>query len=204
MAVTGEVMGQIRTHFPSDFIRIYVIAILKLLENAKLGNLDVAYAKSAVSLLLPEVHLSKNTAADFVSRLSLLRGNMVEFMREYGNNGAGKDIVFDGTSMLSNARDNPYCGKGYSPGNIGATQIRLIYAFDAGKHEPVYFLAVPGNIADKAAFVTAFEELRARSCLLILDKGFFSDRNIRFILGEDGMRFIIPLNSNTKQVIHCV
>jgi len=175
MALSTDILDKLRECFPSDFLRIYVMAILKLLGNISAKDMDVAYNKSAISILLPEVHLSKNTVPSFLSGLSMQRGGMVKFMREYAHYSDG-GIIFDGSSFVSGARMNPFCEKGYSPGNIGKTQIRLIYAYDRESHQPIYFMVAPGSTSDKAAFGKALDEIGGKGCTIILDKGFYSDK----------------------------
>ena len=200
LVLTKGLFEKVRQHFPSDFLRIYVLSALKLLEkDLTAKRLGWAYERSALSLLLPEVHLSKNTVAEFMERLSLRRGNMVEFMRGFQGPGDGS-IIFDGTSMLSAAKGNPYCEKGYSPGKKGATQVRQIYAFETGTRRPVYFNVVPGGVPGMSALITSFGELGLKNCVVVLDNGFFRDSNIKHMLATEGMRFILPLKNNTRLV----
>jgi hypothetical protein len=196
MAASQDIFEKLRECFPTEFIRIYVLAVLKLLDNISSKDMDIAYGKSAISAILPEVHISKNTVASFLGKLSLNRGGMVKFMREYARCGDG-GIIFDGTSFVSGARLNPFCEKGYSPGSIGKTQIRLIYAYSRESRMPIYFLVAPGGTSDKAAFETALGEIGGGGCTVILDKGFFSAKNISLLSGMD---FIIPLQKNTRLV----
>jgi transposase len=200
LALTEELFGKVRKHFPSDFIRIYVLSVLKLLEkDLTTKRIGWAYERSALSLLLPEVYLSKNTVTEFVERLSLHRGGMVEFKREFQAPASG-GLIFDGTSMLSTYKSNPYCEKGYSPGKKNKAQVRLVYAFETTTRKPVYFNVVPGSVSDMSAFVSSFSDLGLKNCVMVLDNGFFSDFNIKAMLGTEGMGFVLPLKGNTALV----
>jgi hypothetical protein len=196
MAHSTDILSKLRECFPADFLRIYVMAILKLLGNLSIKDMGSAYIKSAISAILPSVHLSKNTVAGFLGRLSMQRGGMVKFMREYAKCGEG-GIIFDGSSFVSGARLNPFCEKGYSPGRKGKTQIRLIYAYNREKQQPIYFMVAPGSTSDKSAFGAALDEIGGKGCTIILDKGFFSAKNIEMM---EGMDFIVPLQRNTSLV----
>jgi transposase len=134
-----------------------------------------------------------------MEKLSLRRGDMVEFMREY-QAAEDSNVIFDGTSMLSTSKDNPYCEKGYTPGKKNKTQIRLIYAFELNTRRPIYFNAVPGSISDMTAMITSYSELGLKNCALLLDNRFFSDANIKLMLSSENIQFIIPLKDNTKLV----
>ena len=200
LVLTERLLAKIRKHFSSEFLRIYILSSLKLLEkDLTLNRIDCSYERSALSLLLPEVHLSKNTVRDFIEKLSLRRGEMIAFMKEY-HVSEGGHIIFDGTSMLSASKDNPYCEKGYTPGKKNMTQIRLIYAFEIETRMPVYFNVVPGNISDMTALVCSFNDLGLKNCVMVLDNGFFSDFNIKSMLYTKGMTFILPLKDNTALV----
>ena len=198
--LTAGLFENIRKHFPSDFLRIYVLSALKLIEkNLTTRRISWAYERSALSLLLPEVHLSKNTVTAFLEKLSLRRGEMVSFMREFQVI-EDSHVIFDGTSMLSTSKNNPYCEKGYTPGKKNKTQIRMIFAFDLTTRRPIYFNVVPGSIHDITAMLTSYNELGLKNCILILDNGFFSDEYIMQMLSSENIRFILPLKDNSVLV----
>ena len=198
IATSEELLGVLKDCFPSEFMRVYVLAVLKLLGNLAAKDIDVAYGRSAISEMFPELHLSRNTVSDFLCKLSLQRKEMLKFMRKY-TDCEGGSIIFDGSSFISGSRCNPFCEKGYSPGKIGKTQIRLIYAYNRTSCLPVYFRVVPGSESDKAAFEAALEEIDGKEHIIILDKGFFSEKNIRSIF-QFKADFIIPLQKNTVEV----
>jgi len=198
METSREMFEVLRKYFPSEFIRIYALAVLKLLNNSSQKDIDELYTRSAISSLLPEVHLSKNTVSTFLSQLSLSRKSVMQFMREYTDY-EGDSVIFDGSSFLSSSNENPYTKKGYTPGHRNEKQIRLVYAFNKSSNVPFYFRVFPGNIPDKVTFEACVEELGKKSCTVLLDKGFYSKKNIDFIL-QAGLDFIIPLQKNTTDV----
>lgn len=198
MQLTEDIFEKLRECFPTDFIRIYTLAVLKLLNNTTQKDMDLAYIRSAISELLPEVHLSKNTLSDFLVRLSLARGNMIRFMREYVDC-QGDSIIFDGSSFLSGSKGNSFSDKGYCPGHPGQSQVRLIYAFNNSDRMPIYFRVIPGNISDKTAFEASITELKKTDCTAILDKGFYSKKNMDFIANA-GLSFIVALPKNYSEV----
>jgi hypothetical protein len=198
MATSADIMERLRECFPSDFLRIYTLAVLKVLSNVSSRDIDIAYGKSAISKILPEVHLSKNTLASFLEKLSLNRSGMVSYMAGF-HRFNGDSILFDGASFVSQFTHNPFVEKGYCPGNRGKTQIRLLYAFNKTTRFPVYFYVAPGNIPDVTLFEMAAEEIGVANCVVIFDNGFFRKDNIQLIL-DSKVEFIVPLKRNTKEV----
>ena len=198
MATSTELLEMLRKCFPSDFVRIYTLAVLKVLSNVSMRGIDIAYSKSAISKILPEVHLSKNTTKTFLEQLSLNREGMMKYMSNF-HHFNGDSIIFDGTSFLSQFKHNPFVEKGYCPGNKGESQIRLLYAFNKTTRFPIYFYLAPGNIPDVTLFEAATGEMETNNCVVIFDNGFYSKDNIDIIL-DSNIEFIIPLKRNTKEV----
>jgi hypothetical protein len=198
MATSTDLMDRLRECFPSDFLRIYTLAALKALSNVSARDIDIAYGKSAISKLLPEVHLSKNTLKTFLEKLSQNRAGMMKYMSGF-HHFNGDSILFDGASFISQYKHNPFVEKGYSPGNRGKAQIRLLYAFNKTTRFPIYFLLAPGNIHDVTLFEVAAGEMEAANCVVIFDNGFYRKENIDIIL-DSKMEFIVPLKRNTKEV----
>jgi hypothetical protein len=198
MATSPDLMELLRECFPSEFLRIYTLAVLKALGNVASRDVGVAYEKSAISKLLPEVHLSKNTLAAFLERLSADRAGMVRYMSAF-HHFDGDKILFDGSSFVSQFRRNPFVGRGYCPGGGGREQIRLLYAFNKTTRFPVYFRLAPGNAADVTLFALAAGEIGAADCVVIFDNGFFKRESIDAMLSH-GLEFIVPLKSSTKEV----
>jgi len=198
MATSADLLERLRECFPSDFLRIYTLAVLKVLSNVSMRDIDVAYGKSAISKILPEVHLSKNTLSAFLKRLSLERAGMMRYMTGFHQFG-GDSVLFDGTSFISQFSRNPFVETGYCPGNKGKDQIRLLYAFNKTTRFPIYFLVAPGNIPDVTLFTVAAGEIGVANCVVIFDNGFYSKGNIDLILDSD-IEFIVPLKRNTAEV----
>ena len=198
MDTSADLMERLRECFPADFLRIYTLAVLKVLCNVSSRDIDIAYEKSAISKLLPEVHLSRNTITSFLERLSLNRAGMVKYMSGF-HHFSGDNILFDGTSLISQFKSNPFVEKGYCPGNKGKEQIRLLYAFNKTTRTPVYFLVAPGKIPDVALFETAAEEIGIANCVVIFDNGFFRKKNIDMAL-DSKVEFVVPLKRTTNEV----
>ncbi len=196
-SISKDVMNSLTTAFGVDGLRIYTMSLLRLLDNnLRLKTMDIAYEKSYISKLIPSVALSKNTASDFLEKLSLMRPQMVEFYNSLCPTKCEK-IIFDGSSFESQS-DNPYVMKGYNPHNKGCEQIRMMFGFNRDSHMPVYCKPFPGNISDKSAFLAVLAELKIGGNVIILDKGFFSSP-IFDALTEAEADFIIPLSENDTE-----
>ncbi|MDR2400485.1 MAG: hypothetical protein LBD73_02395 [Deferribacteraceae bacterium] len=68
---------------------------------------------------------------------------------------------------------------------------------DRANRKPIYFRVVPGSTSDKAMFETCLDKIGGRDFTVILNKGFFSEKNIRLMTG---MEFIFDL----KMKLHII
>ena len=59
MATSADIMERLRECFPTEFIRIYTLAVLKVLSNVSSRDIGIAYEKSAISRILPEGETTK-------------------------------------------------------------------------------------------------------------------------------------------------
>jgi len=184
--------------FGNDGIRLYVLAVLKLLTNTTQKNISVAYDRSFVSEMLPEVHISKNTLTDFIEKIGVMRKEVVAFFSGFAPSD-GSNIVFDGSSFCSGSSRNPYVNYGYNPNFPNTSQIRLIYGFNVDSNLPIYFNVIPGNVSDKMAFVGCMKESEIKHCTIILDNGFFSKKDLKY-MSEEGLNFVLPLAINLTVV----
>jgi hypothetical protein len=55
MSASTDVFEKLRECFPAAFMRIYVMALLKLLGDLAMKDMDVAYERLAISAILPKV-----------------------------------------------------------------------------------------------------------------------------------------------------
>jgi len=138
MAVSRDVQTSLIEAFGKEGLRIYTLAILKLLTNSGQKNMDISHKRSFISESVPDVHLSKNTLTDMLEKLGLKRQNMLDFFRKIPHTDNG-NIIFDGSSFCSGSSGNSFVNYGYNPTHPGRPQIRLIYGFDVDSSVPVYF-----------------------------------------------------------------
>ncbi len=106
--------------------------------------------------------------------------------------------LFDITPLPTSMSNN-LAAWGYSDSGINF-QIKLALLVDKNHSMPLWYRMLPGNLTDVSTLTTTVKEakkLGLKTDLLILDRGFFSDNNIK-ALKESKSGFLIPLPSKTK------
>jgi transposase len=77
--------------------------------------------------------------------------------------------------------------------------INHMWVFSVQLQEPTYYRLLPGNIKDIAAFRLCLLESGVENAVIIVDKGFASQDNIK-ALEKSKLRFIIPMRRNSTLI----
>jgi transposase len=189
--------SKLKKYYPGLYREIFTIAALQLVNKCTNKNIKEFYDNSSLSLSHPDLRLSENTITKLFETIGNNRPVMIDFMRSYTDNEA--TLLFDGTNIFTQSSKSSYAKKGYNYGKRKSTQINLLYVFNYTTHAPVYYRLLPGNIVDRATLVKTIHEAGIKNCTIIADKGFYSKANNSF-LDENGLNYILPLQSNTKYI----
>ena len=194
-AQCGALTDNLKAAFPRLWNRILAMAYCRLRNQSPLKYIQDDFADSCLSLTLGTQGLSARTLTDFLKDLGKNREGILDFMRKYA--GAGGNVLFDGTDMLSaSARmDFPRMSKTKLGGFAEA--VNMMMAFSTAQMLPVYYRLLPGNVKDITSFLTSVDEFGDKSITIIGDKGFFSKKNVEE-LDKRNLRFIIALRRSTS------
>jgi transposase len=121
------------------------------------------------------------------------------FFRRWSQHGAGSNrfIIFDITSVSSYAQGTDMAERGYNRDHESPAQINLGVIYGEPSGLPLCYALYPGSIHDVSTLrntVCELEILGEDKSLFVLDKGFYSQANLREMRE---MNFIIPLPVRT-------
>jgi len=111
-------------------------------------------------------------------------------------------LCYDITSVSSYAEQNEYVKYGYNRDGEKLPQINLAMLFGQGSRLPVYYQKLPGNISDVSTlhrFLEIFWKLEMPDLHMVMDKGFYSEKNVDELL-EARDRFMLAVPNRTKWV----
>jgi hypothetical protein len=196
-ALSPEIDGELRKAFPDVFREIRALALMRLVEGtSKAAAMREIFDNCCLSLESPDLAMSERPVLAFTEALGRREDDCRAFMRAYV--GKASTLLFDGTSLFTREGDS-LAQKGYNPDHSLNTQVRLLYMFEKDSHRPVFYTMLQGSLVDRAAFINAVRLSGASDCVAIADKGFYSKKNVH-ALSEAGLKYILPLNSNTALV----
>ena len=181
--------------FGKDGDLILAIAMSKLLHQTSLKNMHHVLEDS----FLPEIYSLKESfssqwLSDFLMRLSSKDTAMTSF---YNSIIAGEDetLIFDITSFSSASKNIDWLEWGYNRDGLDLPQVNLGLVLSLHRHLPLYFKLFPGSINDVVTLKNLVAEVKAfgiTKSLFILDRGFYSEINIKELSNEQ-IDFILPL-----------
>jgi transposase len=108
-------------------------------------------------------------------------------------------VLIDLTTLPSRSKNGAYAQAGHNNKRDFKGQINLLYIFGNQSLRPIFYRLVPGNIRELSAFLLTIKESGIEPCILVMDKGFYSAKNVKYMV-ENRFRFICPLKRDTKLV----
>jgi transposase len=190
-----QLKKKLNNSFGKDGDLILALAMSKLLHQTSLKNLHHIMEDS----FLPEIYSLKESfssqwLSDFLTRLSSQDAALTSF---YNSLIAGESdtLIYDITSFSSASRNIDWLEWGYNRDGLDLPQVNLGLVLSLNRHLPLYFKLFPGSINDVVTLKNLVAETKAfgiEKSLFILDRGFYSENNIKELSSEK-IDFILPL-----------
>ena len=196
-SVFGDTVKMLKKHFPDTWQTIICLAFGRLVHRSALKNMLFHYANSYLSVQYPDVKLSARDLSSFLRTLGQERCRIVEFCRSF--RAMNDCILFDGTDIFSRSEKMELPKLSKSKSGIFDTVLNVMCVFSVGQQMPVYYRLLPGNIKDMSAFKISLLESGVQDAIVVLDKGFSSEGNIK-ALEDENMKFIIALPRDSSLI----
>lgn len=197
LQLSPDISIQLKQFFPTLFREIRTISLLRLIDHVTSARMiRPVFLDSCLSDICGDISTSESSVRKFISQLGSMQDQLDAFMRSQVL--MGTTLLFDGTAIFSRSADS-LSVKGYNPEHNCNPQARILYVFEKDTHRPVFYRVVQGSVVDKVAFIDAVKAAGCSNCIIIADKGFYSKKNVSVLL-EAGMKYILPLQSNTVNV----
>ncbi len=94
-----DIRDRLKKHFPEIWQHIWVLALLRTEDPQPFKRMEQAYEHSWLSEKYPGLNLSKQALSGLLRKPGDMRGQSLEFMREYIQN--VEHLIFDGTRITT-------------------------------------------------------------------------------------------------------
>lgn len=185
-----------------EAVRIYVIAILRGCYNGIRDSLlERQYEETFLTEMYPDVDLSKNKVCEFQRNLGRSCNRIVGFTKHrIGNLDEDDTVIIDGTLQVNDSSVNSLSAPSRRTHLTRHCDIVVMYAYSAGRREPVCSRCYPGNMVDKRIVADFIDGIGLESGLVVADKGFILSSIIEALADRQGVGFVIPLERNDALV----
>jgi hypothetical protein len=191
------VFEQLKAHFPKYYELIIGVAYCRLLRQSPINQMPMILYHSYLSEIFQNVSFAERNISLALKDIGRDREAVVNFMKS--DLPEDEHILIDMTNLPSKSQNGLYAQPGHNNQRNFNGQINLLYIFGNQSLKPIFYRLVPGNIRELSAFLLTMKESNISSCILVMDKGFYSAKNIGYIVKNE-FNFICPLKRDSRLV----
>ena len=197
--IADSVREDLKQCFPVDRAsQIFAYAVILYANNfVHIDQIQRYYEQSWLSLEYKDFTFKMGRTAlgsvlDDLGR----RTKRVENYEQRYLDASSKEITIDGHAIRSCSDENDLGESGYKFSALGEDQVNLLMGYDVNTGKPLFARMFRGSCNDKATIAELTEFLRFSGILFIVDRGFYSAKNLELFCAN-GNAYIIPVPSNT-------
>lgn len=191
--LSPDLEERMRRHFPDIWRELRAFSLLRLVDKA---SPKMASRLFGTSCFQEDIAHGENAVRALIRRVGGMEDRITAFLRDGVRD--GRTLLFDGTTIFTRSSDS-LAERGYNPDGSLNTQARMLYVFEEESRRPVFYRILQGSMVDRSAFIETVRECGCADCTVVADKGFYSKTNLSALM-EAGLRFILPLQSNTRML----
>jgi hypothetical protein len=191
----------LRSCFPQEYQQIQAMAYYLAAQGGPLSYCGTWCKNHAPSVEC----LTSQRISEILSAISIDKRQT--FFSKWMNKVLEDDyLCYDITSISSYSELNEYIKYGHNRDLDKLPQLNLAILFGQKGRLPVYFQRTPGNITDVTTLhnlLKTFKALEVRKLHYVMDKGFYSKKNVDALLAARD-RFTLSIPLNNKWVQHAI
>ena len=193
--------------FQEDYEKILYLSFFKIIKREAYYLYPLWCEESYTP---PSVHLTSRSIGELLSKIGKNEKDIERFFFEWisQNNSSSKVVMFDITSISSYCSGNDFLEWGYNRDGENLKQTNLgvlsrdlkISTKSRSASLPIGYRIYPGSINDVTTLrniIGLVREYKLELSCLVLDKGFYSQENIRSLHAQ-GLSYIVPMSFSTK------
>ena len=171
---------------------VYALALVRIMGYTPLKRVKTAWEKLYMDI---RPNLNPKKLSSVLKEVGLDREGQGAVFKALMNE---RNFIYDLSVVFTRSSIN-LAETGYNKDGIHLPQINLALLYSM-KGLPAMIRALPGSIRDITSLYNTVEEIRSNfnsELVLILDRGFFSEEAMDFLL-DKGLSFVIPARRNSR------
>jgi len=198
--ICASVKDDLEACFPIDRAsQMFAYAVILYVNNfAHTDQIRRYYEQSWLSLEYKDFAFKMgktaiNTVLDDLGR----RTRRVKIYEQHLLDNSTSEVAIDGHAIGSCSAENDLSEAGFKFSYLKEEQVNLLMGYDVNTGMPLFSRIFRGSCNDKTAVQDLMELLNYKDILFIVDRGFYSQKNIE-LFSSNGNTYIVPLPSNTN------
>lgn len=150
---------------------------------------------------IQNIRLSSQRISEMLQELGRRDHDRMSFFRTWARKQAEQEcIAYDITSISSYSKLNEFIEFGYNQDGDELPQINMAMLFGESSFLPIFYFVIAGSILDmsiQSTMIQYAKELDIDSVRFIMDKGFYSDANLKQMT-QEGIHYAIAVPFTTQ------
>lgn len=179
--------------FGNIWTEIYALSLVRITGYVPLKRVENVWDRLYnINKITPS--LNPKYLSSVLKQVGLNRGGQNQIFKSLSN--TEKQLVYDLSVVFSRSEGINFAEKGVNKDKIHIPQINLALLCSADSDLPTMIRALPGTVRDVTSLYNSIREIGLEGKILILDRGFFSEDLIKFMIGKH-LSFVIPARRNS-------
>jgi len=193
----SNIIELLKKNYPAFWKEIFVFSTMRLFHSSPLKNVSHYYNSSHLSDAFPDAKVSPKSLSEllFLSERKRKNGRFHEkFCWRI------RILVIDLTHIFSLSENIISATNGHNSEEDYTPQINLVLLYSLDKLQPSFFRLVQ-KYQRCFCYPISLKEAGVKKAVIIGDKGFFSDNNVKFLETKDlELNYILPLKRNSSLI----
>jgi transposase len=194
----SDITEPLKVFFQHRWEWILVALYCRLLHTSPLKNMGYHYRKSYLSEEL-NISVTPSAISMMLRDIGKDRKPVTDYMKHLSGGTDSDMMLMDATSILSYSEHLSRVEVGLSKQHTYEPLFNLLYFYSPQSYLPAWYRLFNGNIKDVSMISAAVRESGYKDTIVIADKGFYSENNLR-LLEQENLRYIIPLRRSSSLI----
>lgn len=179
--------------FGDIWTEIYALSLVRITGYVPLKRVENVWDRLYnINKITP--NLNPKYLSSVLKQVGFNRGGQNQIFKSLSR--TEKQLVYDLSVVFSRSEGINFAEKGVNKDKIHIPQINLALLCSADNDLPTMIRALPGSVRDVTSLYNSIREIGLEGKILILDRGFFSEDLIKFLIGKH-LSFVIPAKRNS-------
>jgi len=197
LSVESGLLQLLRETFPYDWEQMISFVHMRLLQPLPLKSVRYLFDKTYLSELFGKLSMSPKSLSHLLQKVGESFDLRARLMQELTRD--EKHLVIDLTALFSYSENLLLLEQGHNADGIHVPQMNLLLLFSSDRKLPTYMRLLPGSVRDVSTIKSTVSLIDIENWILIGDRGFFSEDNIRE-LQRERISWVFPLKRNSAYI----